>query len=36
MYFKANTELVLTNIVVRDSKTGEVVRGLKAERLQRL
>ena len=26
---KAETDLVLTNIVVRDSKTGEVVRGLK-------
>src|SRR5579863_10672864 len=27
--FKANAELVLTNVVVRDSKTGELVRGLK-------
>ncbi|HEY2471611.1 MAG TPA: VWA domain-containing protein [Terracidiphilus sp.] len=27
--FKANAELVLTNVVVRDSKTGEFVRGLK-------
>ncbi len=26
---KANAELVLTNVVVRDTKTGEVVRGLK-------
>ena len=26
---KVNGELVLTNVVVRDSKTGEVVRGLK-------
>ena len=26
--FKANAELVLTNVVVRDSKTGEFVRGL--------
>lgn len=26
---KANAELVLTNVVVRDSKTGEFVRGLK-------
>src|SRR6266568_2917685 len=26
---KANAELVLTNIIVRDSKTGEFVRGLK-------
>jgi VWFA-related protein len=26
--FKATAELVLTNIVVRDSKTGEIVRGL--------
>jgi VWFA-related protein len=28
--FKANAELVLTNVVVRDSKTGEFVPGLKA------
>ena len=28
--FKANAELVLTNVVVRDSKTGEFVRGLKS------
>ena len=27
--FKANADLVLTNVVVRDSKTGEFVRGLK-------
>jgi VWFA-related protein len=27
--FKANAELVLTNVVVRDTKTGEFVRGLK-------
>jgi VWFA-related protein len=27
--FKANAELVLTNVVVRDAKTGELVRGLK-------
>src|SRR5271157_4210197 len=26
---KVNSDLVLTNIVVRDKKTGEVVRGLK-------
>jgi len=26
--FKANAELVLTNVVVRDAKTGELVRGL--------
>jgi VWFA-related protein len=26
--YKANAELVLTNVVVRDSKTGEIVRGL--------
>src|ERR1700749_431 len=26
---KANAELVLTNVVVRDAKTGEFVRGLK-------
>lgn len=29
--FKANAELVLTNVVARDAKTGEVVRGLKQE-----
>ncbi|MBS1805099.1 MAG: VWA domain-containing protein [Acidobacteria bacterium] len=29
--FKANAELVLTNVVVRDSKTSELVRGLKQE-----
>ena len=29
--FKANAELVLTNVVVRDVKTGELVRGLKQE-----
>jgi len=29
--FKANAELVLTNVVVRDAKTGELVRGLKQE-----
>jgi VWFA-related protein len=27
---KVNSDLVLTNVVVRDKKTGEVVRGLKA------
>ena len=27
---KVNSELVLTNVVVRDSKTGELVSGLKA------
>jgi VWFA-related protein len=27
--FKMNAELVLTNVVVRDAKTGELVRGLK-------
>ena len=27
--FKANAELVLTNVVVRDAKTGEFVHGLK-------
>src|SRR5579863_9474168 len=27
--YKANAELVLTNVVVRDAKTGELVRGLK-------
>ena len=26
---KVNAELVLTNVVVRDAKTGELVRGLK-------
>src|SRR3569833_1876951 len=29
--FKANAELVLTNVVARDAKTGELVRGLKQE-----
>ena len=29
--FKANAELVLTNVVVRDAKTGEIVRGLKQD-----
>jgi VWFA-related protein len=28
--FQVNSDLVLTNVVVRDKKTGEVVRGLKA------
>src|ERR1700760_3760304 len=28
---KVNSDLVLTNVVVRDRKTGEVVRGLKAK-----
>jgi VWFA-related protein len=28
---KVNSDLVLTNVVVRDSKTGELVKGLKAE-----
>jgi VWFA-related protein len=28
--FKINSDLVLTNVVVRDKKTGEVVRGLKS------
>jgi VWFA-related protein len=28
---KVNSDLVLTNVVVRDSKTGEIVKGLKAE-----
>jgi hypothetical protein len=28
---KVNSDLVLTNVVVRDKKTGEVVRGLKKE-----
>ena len=27
--FKTNAELVLTNVVVRDTKTGELVRGLR-------
>jgi VWFA-related protein len=27
--FRMNAELVLTNVVVRDSKTGEVIKGLK-------
>src|SRR6201996_6111059 len=31
---KVNSDLVLTNIVVRDKKTGEVVRGLKASDFQ--
>ena len=26
---KANAELVLTNVIVRDAKTGEPIRGLK-------
>ena len=26
---KVNSDLVLTNVVVRDAKTGELVRGLK-------
>ena len=30
---KVQTDIVLTNVVVRDKKTGEVVKGLKAERL---
>src|SRR4051812_24809704 len=29
--FKATAELVLTNVVVRDTRTGELVRGLKQE-----
>jgi VWFA-related protein len=29
--FKANAELVLTNVVARDAKTGQVVQGLKQE-----
>jgi VWFA-related protein len=29
--FKATAELVLTNVVVRDTKTGELIRGLKQE-----
>src|SRR3569833_3003816 len=29
--FKANAELVLTNVVARDANTGEVVHGLKQE-----
>ncbi len=33
---KVNAELVLTNVVVRDAKTGELVRGTQAERLQHL
>ncbi len=32
---KVQTDIVLTNVVVRDKKTGEVVKGLKAERLYR-
>ena len=31
---KVNSDLVLTNIVVRDKKTGEVIRGLKASDFQ--
>jgi VWFA-related protein len=31
---KVNSDLVLTNVVVRDKKTGEVVRGLKATDFQ--
>src|ERR1700759_3059312 len=31
---KVNSDLVLTNVVVRDRKTGEVVRGLKASDFQ--
>jgi hypothetical protein len=31
---KVNSDLVLTNVVVRDKKTGEVVRGLKASDFQ--
>ena len=27
--FKVNSELILTNVVARDAKTGELVRGLK-------
>ena len=30
---KVQSDIVLTNVVVRDKKTGEVVKGLKAERL---
>ena len=30
---KVQTNIVLTNVVVRDKKTGEVMKGLKAERL---
>ncbi len=30
---KVKTEIVLTNVVVRDKKTGQVVKGLKAQRL---
>ena len=33
---KANAELVLTNIVARDAKTGELITGPEAERLQDL
>jgi VWFA-related protein len=29
--FKASAELVLTNVVARDAKTGEIIRGLKQE-----
>ena len=31
---KINTDIVLTNVIVRDKKTGEVVRGLKASDFQ--
>src|SRR5277367_4873483 len=31
---KVNSDLVLTNVVVRDKKTGEVIRGLKASDFQ--
>src|SRR6202451_2700964 len=31
---KVNSDLVLTNVVVRDKKTGEVVRGLTADDFQ--
>ena len=33
---KMNAELVLTNVVARDAKTGELVHGPQAERLQDL
>ena len=33
---KVQSDIVLTNVVVRDKKTGEVVKGLKAERLHDL
>ena len=29
--FKVNSDLVLTNVVVRDKKTGELVKGLTAK-----